>query len=474
MTGLILMLMGLSMLFPAMLCFLSEDGDWPVFGILGMSGMIAGIMLYLREGIREEDVKPKEAYLMVAAAWVTASVYGALPYLATGVMDGFADAFFESMSGFTTTGATVLSDIEALSRGILLWRAMTHWLGGLGIISLFVALMSFLGQGSQQIFLRETTGPLKEKLAPKVKETAWILWRIYTVMTVAEVLLLHLFGMDWFDAVCHAFSTVATGGFSTKNASIGYYTNPGVHWVVIIFMFLGGVNFTLFFHAFQKRSLTVFWKNGEFRLYSIFGGAAALAVGIYLWAAGFEFPAALREAVFHAVSVVTTTGFTTQDYNLWAPAVQMILLIMMLVGGSSGSTAGGMKVGRVQLLFTQTRLETRQALHTRAVLSAKVDQKPVSHETMLRVLTFIALYGLTVALGTLIMSLFDMDLVSAATAVITCVANAGPGLSRVGPTQNFSFVPDLGKYILSFIMLLGRLELYTILVLFTPDFWSKK
>jgi trk system potassium uptake protein TrkH len=474
MAGLILALIGFSMLFPAMLCFLDEDGNWPVFGIIGMFGMIAGIMMYLRGGIREDDVKPREAYLMVVIAWVLASVYGAVPYMGTGTMNRFADAIFESVSGFSTTGATVLADIESLSRGVLLWRAMTHWLGGLGIISLFVALMSFLGQGSQQVFLRETTGPLKEKLAPKVREAAAILWRIYIIMTVAEVLLLVMLGMDWFDAVCHAFATIATGGFSTKNASVGYYANPGVHWVIMIFMLLGSVNFALFFQAYQRRSLSGFWKNGEFRLYMIILGAATLFVGIYLWTAGFGPVAALREAAFHVVSVMTTTGFVTRNFDSWAPAVQTVLLMVMLVGGSSGSTAGGVKVARVQLLFTQTRLEIRQALHNRAILSAKVDQKPVSHENMLRGLTFIALYGLVIAFGTLIMSLFDLDLISAVTAVITCVANGGPGLNRVGPTQNYSFVPDAGKYILSFLMLLGRLELYTVLVLFTPEFWRKK
>jgi trk system potassium uptake protein TrkH len=475
MMGLILTLIGLSMLFPALLSLLDGDRDWVVFGVAGLLGVLSGILLYMWGRFQDEgDIKTREAFMIVVLTWVLASVYGAVPYVGTGAMARFSDAFFESMSGFTTTGATVLSDIESLNRGILLWRAMTHWLGGLGIISLFVALMSFLGQSSQHVFLRETTGPIKEKLAPKVKETAAILWRIYIIFTITQVLLLMLFGMDWFDSVCHSFSTMGTGGFSTKNASLGHYTHSGIYWVTALFMAIGGVNFGLIFQAFQKRNPLFFWKNGEFRLYVTILGMTILVVGTYLWINGDTLLTALRDAVFQVVSIMTTTGFIVRDFDIWAPAVQLIFFMLMLVGGCSGSTGGGMKVGRIQLLFAQIRLEMRQALHARAILSAKVDLKPVSHEIMLRVLTFIALYGLVIAFGTLIMTLFDLDLISAVTAVITCVSNAGPGLNRVGPTQNFSFIPDLGKSFLSFIMVLGRLELYTILVLFTPDFWSKK
>ncbi|MCR4442076.1 MAG: TrkH family potassium uptake protein [Peptococcaceae bacterium] len=471
--GAILMLIGGSMFLPLCWSLYYGDHDWPAFLLPGAVTFLTGLIAFRATGFKG-SFQNREAFAVVSLSWLTASLFGAVPYLLSGTFTSFGDAFFETMSGFTTTGASVITDIEALPHGVLFWRSLTHWLGGMGIIVLFLALLSSLGVGGLQMFKAESPGPVAEKIKPRISETAKVLWYTYLVFTAAETVLLKLLGMPLFDALCHTFGTLATGGFSTKNASIGYYTNPLVHWVIILFMFLAGANFALHFHAFQKRSLRSFWKNSEFKLYALLVLVSVIAVTGHLTAA-FDQPveASLRQAAFQVVSIMTTTGYATADFGSWPPFGKALLVILMFIGGCSGSTGGSIKVGRILFLLKQCRLELQKAMHPRAILTAKIDGKSIHNEVLINVLQFFFIYMAITGISTVLMAALGLDLVSAFTSVAATLGNVGPGLGSVGPACNYSFVPLPGKFYLAFLMLLGRLELYTVLVIFLPSFWKK-
>jgi trk system potassium uptake protein TrkH len=472
--SIIIMIIGIAMVSP--LLWSLYYGDLDFYPLLLSSGItfLIGFLGYKKTTL-EGNFLNKEVFCVVTLGWLLASFFGALPYLFSGVFSSFASAYFETMSGFTTTGATVLTDIEALPHGILFWRSLTHWLGGMGIIVLFIALFPSVGIGGMQMFQAESPGgTMTTKLKPRISETAKILWSIYLIMTIVETFLLYLLGMPLFDALCHTFGTVATGGFSTKNASIGYYNNVGIEWVIIIFMFLAGANFALYYHVFRTKKLEVFTRNSEFKLYLFLVLAAVLGVtGNLSWGSGKAIGESVQQAAFQVVSIITTTGFGTADFALWPYFSQAILVTLMFIGGCAGSTGGAIKVGRILVLLKQAKLELRHSLHPRAVLNLKIDGQSMAQENVVNILQFFFLYLMVVGLGTVFMTWGGLDLVTSFTSVVTTLGNVGPGLAVAGPTQNFSFLPATGKYFLSFLMLLGRLELYTVLVLFLPSFWRK-
>jgi trk system potassium uptake protein TrkH len=470
----ILMIIGLAMFLPLFWSLYYGEADFYALLLAGSITFLVGLIGYKKTKL-EGNFLNKEVFCLVTMGWFLASFFGSLPYLFAGTFSSFADAFFETMSGFTTTGATVLTDIEALPHGLLFWRSLTHWLGGMGIIVLFIALFPSVGIGGMQMFQAETPGGnMTKKLKPRISETAKVLWSIYLLMTIIETVLLCLLGMPLFDALCHAFGTVATGGFSTKNASIGYYNSAGIQWVITIFMFLAGANFALYYKVFSSKKLEAYTRNSEFKLYVFFvlGAIFLVTSNIYV-GSGNTLGESIRQAAFQVVSIITTTGFGTVDFALWPYLGQAILVALMFIGGCAGSTGGGIKVGRILVLLKQAQLELQRSLHPRAVLNLKIDGKSMAQENVINILQFFFLYLVIVFLGTIFMTAGGLDLVTAFTAVVTNLGNVGPGLGLAGPTQNYSFLSSLGKYFLSFLMLLGRLELYTVLVLFQPSFWRK-
>lgn len=470
--GILMMFIGISMVFPLFWSLYYGDPDWMAFVISSSLTIAVGLVAYKSTRL-EGSFHNREAFIVVTLGWLLASIFGALPYLLSGTFTSFADAFFETMSGFTTTGASVLSDIESLPHGVLFWRSFTHWLGGMGIIVLFIAILTSLGMGGLQMFRAESPGPVAEKIKPRISETAKILWFTYLLFTIMETTLLWAFGMSLFDALCHTFGTLATGGFSTKNASIGYYTSPLIQWVIIAFMFMSGANFALYYQAFRGKSLKTFWRNSEFKLYVAITLIAILILTLSISGNSFNLEEVLRTASFQAISIMTTTGYATADFDQWSLLARSLLVLLMFVGGCAGSTGGSVKVGRILVLLKNTMMELRRAIHPRAIQSMKIGGKNISQDVLLYILQFFVIYILITAISVIIMAALGLDLISAFTSVAATLGNVGPGLGSIGPTQNYSFIPDVGKYYLSFLMLLGRLELYTVLVLLSPTFWKK-
>ena len=471
--GIILMIIGISMVFPLLWSLYYGDSDCRAFFLSSCITLFVGFVSY-KDTEAEGNIQNKEAFCIVVMGWLLASCFGTLPYLLSGTFSSFADAFFETMSGFTTTGASVLSNIEGLPHGVLFWRSFTHWLGGMGIIVLFVALLSSLGTGGAQMFRAESPGPVSEKIKPRISETAKILWYTYLMLTILETILLCLFGMPLFDALCHTFGTLATGGFSTKNASVGYYSSPGIEWVIIIFMFLSGANFALHYHAFRAKSLKGYWRNSEFKVYSCIILIVIVLITFNINTDGYKsLGESIRGAAFQVVSIITTTGYVTVDFDRWSSLSKAILITLMFIGGCAGSTGGSIKVGRILVLLKQTKLELQRSLHPRAILNMKIDRKNINNGVVVNILQFFFIYIAIGLAGTIFMASLGLDLVTAFTSVAATLGNVGPGMGLVGPTQNYAFIPDVGKYVLSFFMLLGRLELYTVLVLFLPSFWRK-
>lgn len=401
------------------------------------------------------------------------SLFGAIPFIIYGAIPNFSDAFFETMSGFTTTGASILKNIEALPAGLLFWRSLTQWLGGMGIIVLSLAILPLLGIGGMQLFSAEVPGITKDKFHPRVKETAKRLWGIYVILTAAQTLLLMVGGLNFFDAINHSFTTMATGGFSTKNQSTAYFTSAYVQYVFIVFMIFAGMNFTLHYFALHLK-FESFKQNTEFKFYALFLILATLLIMfIHRPHHTFNLEESFRQSLFHVVSLVTTTGFVSSDYENWAPFSRMIFFVLLFIGGCAGSTGGGIKFARHYLLFRNGLLELKRLVHPRAVIPVRFNGKAVSQEIIFNVQAFFIFYILLFVLGSIILSLIGLDFITAAGAVATCLGNVGPGFGAVGPISNFADLPEISKWILCFFMLVGRLELFTVLIIFTPTFWKK-
>lgn len=450
-----------------------DSGAWPL-AISVLAGLLVGGSVCLLIRPADHELTRREGVLFVAAAWVFAVLWGAIPYGISAHFPGWTDAVFESMSGFTTTGATILSDVEAVPRSLLLWRAMTHWLGGMGIIVLFIAVLPLLGTGGMELYRAEFSGAKSEKLKPRVAETALSLWKIYVALTAGEYLLLRWAGLGPFDAVCHAFATLATGGFSTRNQSIEAYQSPAVEYIVIVFMILAGVNFTLHYRLFVERKVRSFLRDSEVRAYLGCLAAATAALAVPLAATSdYSIEKSIRLAMFQAVSIQTTTGFSSTDFELWTPFATFVLLLLMLLGGSTGSTAGGMKMARIVMLGKIIAREFRRMVEKRGVFAVRFGGRPVPEHVLSNVLNLVYLAFLLCFAGSLILTATGLDLVTAFTAVVASMFNIGPGLGLVGPTENYGHLDLIAKWTLIVMMLAGRLEFYTVLVIFTPMFWRK-
>ncbi|RMG69123.1 MAG: TrkH family potassium uptake protein [Calditrichaeota bacterium] len=425
------------------------------------------------KGPVEQDLRPREGFAVVALGWLVAAAFGSLPFLLSGAIPAVTDAFFETMSGFTTTGATILKEIEQLPHSILYWRSLTHWLGGMGIVVLSIAILPFLGVGGMQMFKAEAPGPVADKLTPRIAETAKILWGVYVLFSALETGLLMLGGMNFFEALCHTFGTMATGGFSTRNASIGAYGSAFIDYVVVLFMILAGANFSLHYR-FMKGDWRAYWRNAEFKFYlSLLGLATLLIAWDVLRHQPVSTGLGFRQALFQATSIMTTTGYGTADYEQWSSSSQYILFTLMFIGGCAGSTGGGMKVIRLLVLLKIVFAEIKRLIHPRAVVPVQVGRRPVPPDVLTHVMGFFVLYILLFATAVWIMAALGLDLISALGSVAACLGNIGPGLGSVGPTDNYAHIPLLGKWVLFWMMLLGRLEIFTVVILFTRAFWEK-
>ncbi len=473
--GILIFFLGISMGAPLIVSLIHNDGESGSFLISMLFTSLIGLGMLLFSGRQRQEgqLSHRDGVAIVTFGWIAAALFGAIPYLLTKTIPHFTDAFFESISGFTTTGASVLSRIQGLPEGILLWRSLTQWLGGMGIIVLSIAILPFLGVGGMQLYKAEIPSPVVDKLKPRISETAKVLWKVYILITAIEVVLLVIGGMSLFDSICHAFCTMPTGGFSTKNASIAHFNSVYMDIIIIIFMLLAGINFSLHYKLLTG-DLKIFGKDSECRTFLVLVAVFTLMVGFNIH--GSVYPSlftSLRHAAFQVVSLITTTGFVTADYDKWPALSKQILLGCMFIGAMAGSTGGGMKVMRIMLLIKQGYQELFRIIHPHAVTVVKLGGKPIPTEVLKGIWGFFLLYiGLFIA-STLAMSFLGLDMISSFASVAASIGNIGPGLGIVGPVQNYLGVPAAGKWILIFCMLLGRLEIYTVIVLLTPEFWRK-
>ena len=464
------------MIFPLGLTLYDGAADYLAFIYAISMGFIISISLFLLSCGNSDykELGNKEAFAIVGFSWIIASAVGAFPYVFSGILPNYTDAFFEAMSGFSTTASSVIPDIELCSRGILFWRSFTLWLGGMGIIVLGIAILPFFGVGGMELYKAEVPGPTPEKIAPRVQQAALLLWEVYVFLTIAETILLTLGGMSFFDAVTHSLGTVATGGFSVRKTSIAWYGSAYIDWIIIIFMFLSGVNFVLHYKMLTG-GFRGYFKDDEFRLYSgiiivcIFMSTLVLHVKGY-YQNIFE---TLRFAAFQVVSMITTTGYSTADYEYWPYSIQFMLLLLMFAGGCAGSTSGGLKNMRILILFRSIRSEFKKIIHPNAVVHIRVNGKVVSREDISSVMIFIMIFILIFITATLLITFLNVDITTSFSSVTSALCNIGPGFGLVGPISNYSWMPDLAKWILSFCMLAGRLELYVVLMLFLPSTWRK-
>lgn len=472
--GFLLILIGILMLAGIPFSIYYNDNDINILLLSGFITSFSGFVPWIltKKNI-DKEIGKREGYLIVTAGWFFMSLFGSLPFIMSGYIPSITDAFFETVSGFTTTGATILGDIEKLPHGLLFWRSMTHWIGGMGIIVLSIAILPLLGIGGMQLYQAEVAGPTKDKLHPRVQETAKRLWAIYVLFTLLETFLLLLGGMNLFDSLCHSFGTLASGGFSTKNQSIAYYNSPYIEYVIIIFMFIAGTNFSLHYLA-LKGNIKNYFQDSEFRFYSSFILLLVLTTGIFLIFNNNISPeSSFRQAAFSYISVLSSTGFSTVDYQLWAPFFTEIFLILLLFGACAGSTSGGVKMVRYQLLLKNSLLEFKRLIHPNAIIPVRHNGKAVQPDIIAKVGGFVLLYLFIFGLSSVVLNITGMDSTSAMGSVAACLANIGPGLNSTGPVTNYSSVPDLGKWVLSFVMILGRLEIFSVLILFSPSYWKK-
>lgn len=470
--GLLLFVEAIFMVLSGCVAFYFQEYDTKYHFISAGYSLVGGGVFASFSRNADKRLGKREGYIIVSLVWIVFSFFGLLPFYLSNAIPSFTDSFFETISGFTTTGSSILNDIESLPHGILFWRSLIQWLGGMGIIVLSLAVLPFLGVGGMQLFVAEVPGPTPDKLHPKITQTAKRLWLIYLVLTLAEAVLLRGGGMSWFDSICHSFTTMATGGYSTKQASIAHWNSPFIQYVITLFMFLAGTNFTLsyfFIHGNFKKV----WRNEEFRFYMIVTliFTALITVGLFL-STSLGYEPAFRDALFQVVSIITTTGFATADYLTWVPVLTVLIFLLMFFGGSAGSTGGGVKIVRILLLMKNSYFELKRLIHPNAVIPVRYNHHVVSPEIITNVLAFVVFY-MFILLGSVgVMSAVGLDFETSLGAVATSLGNIGPGLGDVGPADNFYNIPAFGKWYLSFLMLLGRLELFTVLVLFSPAFWK--
>ena len=473
------------MLLAAFVSGLYQDGVTLEITFAAIVTMFIGIFAMFFTRGHQKEVNRKEGYLIVTFGWIIMSASGVLPYIFSGAIPNVTNAFFETMSGYTTTGASIVDDIEALPEGIIFWRSLTHWIGGMGIIVLAIAILPLLGIGGMQLFAAEAPGPSADKLHPRITDTAKRLWLIYFGYTAAETLLLKLAGMSFFDAINHSLATLSTGGFSTKNASLAYWNNqPLIQYIVIFFMFLAGSNFVLSYFAFKGKVQKIL-KDEEFKFFGLLIILFTLVTSLVIYYQANvpvtdyhpmvfgKMESSIRHGLFQIVAVITTTGFVTADFTSWTPFLTVFFFALMFLGGSAGSTAGGIKIMRHILIIKNGLLEFKRTLHPNAIIPVRYNNKTVTEHIVYNVIGFFVLYMLLFVIGALVLSFLGLDFESAIGGAASSLGNVGPAFGSLSPLNNFNTLPDIGKWWCAFLMLAGRLELFTVLILFTPYFWKK-
>jgi len=477
----LLTLLGLTMIVPLAIAFFSGEPTVHVLLLTTLGTIVIGLPIWLFTR-KHRSLTNRDGFAIVTFSWILTAFVGALPFYLTGVIPNITDAFFEAMSGVTTTGASILGNpvtlshlpngIESLPRSMLYWRSFIQWIGGMGIIVFYIAILPLLGVGGVQLFRAEVPGPVADKIRPRVRETAKALWLVYVGITGVEILLLHIGGMEWFDAICHGFTTMPTGGFSTKNASIGHFESGFIHYVIILFMLLAGINFSLHFKALTG-DVKSYFRDREFLGYITIAAVVTGIIFITRTTETGQFSEKhFREALFQTVSILTTTGYTTADYEIWSVIAQFLILAMMFIGGMGGSTGGGMKIIRFLLLIKYASLETRRMLHAHAIIPIRIGNRYISEDVIRNTMGFFLIYLSIFVLATLLLTAMNINLESAMGAAASALGNIGPGLGDFGPMDNYALLPATGKWILSFCMLLGRLELFTVMVMFSRSFWK--
>ncbi len=479
--GALLTILGFTMTIPIVISLVC--GEYDLNGFLYSSIFCVSVGFPLWYFTRyKRSLTNRDGFAIVTFSWITTAIVGSLPFYFTGAIPNITDAFFESMSGVTTTGASILGNhltmphltngIESLPKGILFWRSFLQWIGGMGIIVFYIAILPLLGVGGVQLFKAEAPGPVSDKITPRVKETAKFLWIIYLSMTFVQFIALRIAGMETFDSICHAFTTMPTGGFSTKNASIAYFDSSLIHYIIIFFMFIAGINFSLHFRLING-DFKAYIKDTEFRVFFFIIVFITTVIFLSLSFQNnlFSFQG-LKESLFGTIAILTGTGYVLGDYEIWPIYTQLILLILMFIGGMGGSTTGGMKVIRILLLFKYAVLETRRMLHSRALIPVKIGRQTISEDVVRNTLGFFLFFMSAFILSTLLLSTMGLDLETSIGAAASAMGNIGPALGDFGPTDNYSQLPNQGKWLLSFCMLLGRLEIFTVMVLFSRTYWK--
>jgi len=472
--GLLTLLLGLTMIFALIVCLYYGDSSFfPMISSICIT-IVCGFSMYIGfRGITIESMSTREGMAIVTFGWIAMGVFGALPFFFGIESCSFTDAFFESISGFTTTGASILKDIEGISKGILFWRSLIQWLGGMGIIVLSLAVLPFLKVGGMQLYKAEVPSPVPDKLKPRVKETAAILWKVYVLLSVIQIILLLIGGMSLFESLCHTFTTMPTGGFSTRNTSIAHYQSTYFDTVFIIFMILAGINFTLHYQLLRGKPLA-FWRDSECRFYLGLLLVLISIVSINIYANIYESVfRSIQFGAFQVVSIITTTGFATADYSQWPAMSQLILLTCMFIGASAGSTGGGVKCLRVMLLFKYCYRELFSLVHPKSVAHIKFGGRLVPDDIVRSIIGFLALYAGIFVICSILLAGLGVDFITSFGAVAASIGNIGPGFGLVGPVGNYAGIPVLGKWLLAWCMLLGRLEIYTVIIFLTPEFWRK-
>ncbi len=471
----IVVISGLFLILPAIVSIIYNDGEFTRLFLIAISCIFIGAVLFFLIKQGNINLSHRDGFFIVSSSWILFSLIGALPFYFSKYFNSFDDAFFESASGFTTTGSTILTNIESVAPSLLFWRSLIQWLGGMGFIVLSIAILPFLGIGGMQLYKSEVPGPTKDKLTPRIEDTAKLLWLVYVILTIFEIILLKIGGMSLFDSICHSFTTMATGGFSPKNASIAAYNSAYIDWVITLFMFLAGINFKIHYLIIIKHRFSRDIINNETMFYFIF---TFLTIGIFTFFNLFtnvygDILSSLRYSAFQVVSILTTTGFGTADYEKWHPVLQFILILLMIVGGCAGSTGGGIKNIRIYIYLKYTLNQILKVIHPNSVKLIKIDGKIVDNNIISSIISFISLYFLVFVISSILVTAFGgQDLITSLSAVIATMSNIGPGLGNVGPVDNFSGFTPFAKFILSLSMIIGRLEFYTVIVLFSPTFWK--
>jgi len=470
--SLLLIVEGLFMLLSAGVSFLYHEHTATSFCYSAFISIVTGVLVFTPLRNEERIFGKREGYIIVTGIWLIFSAFGTLPFLISGSITSFGDAFFESMSGFTTTGATILTNIESMSHGILFWRSLTQWLGGIGIIFISLSVFPVFKSFNIQIAATEFSGQPTDKIHPRIKDAAKRLVAIYFLLTLSEVILLILGGMPFFDAICHSFSTLSTGGFSTRNNGIASFSSPFIMIVMTVFMFLAGTNMTMIYFG-LKGNFKKVAGNNEFVFYSIICFIFVVLVSAILYfKSGFSFCKALLDGAFHVISIITTTGFYTQDHNLWGNIIIIIFFILMFTGGTAGSTSGGIKIVRLLLITKNNRQELKRIIHPNAFIPVRLDKRIISQSTVYNLLVFITLYCFVMCLGAFVVSFMGYDIITSFSTSASMLGNIGPGIGTFGPFTNYSAMPMVGKWFLAVLMLLGRLELLTVMILFSKSFYS--